>query len=69
MNELPHAPVCIAVFGGDVVLWKLLDEDGTQRFVLAVIRGGIGIQEELSAVGNIHGCTLKCEVVFSGIPS
>ena len=55
MDQLSHAPVCIAVAISDVVLGKAIDEDGAQRLVLAVIGGGIGIQEETSAAGVIHG--------------
>jgi hypothetical protein len=65
MDQLPHAPVCIAVSGSDVVLGEAIDEDGAQRLVLAVVGRGIGIQEELSTRGGIHGCDLECEVVFS----
>ena len=54
MNQLPHTPVCITIFFGDVVLWKTFDEDGSQRLVLAVIGCRIGVQEKLSAASVIH---------------
>jgi hypothetical protein len=55
MDQLPHAPVCIAVFVSGVVLWQALDEDGAQRFVLTVVNCGISIQEELPAMEIVHG--------------
>jgi hypothetical protein len=64
MNQLPHAPVGLAVFVGDVILWEAIDEDGAQRLVLTVVGCGVGLQEESSATEIVHGCTRKCEVVF-----
>src|SRR5271163_4710120 len=66
MDQLPHAPVCIAELIRDFALPKAIDEDGAQRLVLTVIGRGIGIQEEASAVGVIHGCAPGCEVVSCG---
>jgi hypothetical protein len=66
MDQLPHAPMCIAELIRDFALPKAIDEDGAQRLVLTVIGRGIGIQEEASAVGVIHGCALGCEVVSCG---
>src|SRR5271157_6505840 len=57
MNQLPHAPICVTIFVGDVVLWKTFDEDGSQRLVLAVVGCRIGVQEELSAASVIHDRT------------
>ncbi|HEU4677977.1 MAG TPA: hypothetical protein VFS35_00555 [Terrimicrobiaceae bacterium] len=67
MDQLPHAPVGIAEFVGGFVLWQALDEDGAQRLVLAVVGCGIGLHEELPATVIVHGCVLKCEVVFGGV--
>jgi hypothetical protein len=67
MDQLPHAPVGIAVSVGGFVLWQALDEDGAQRLVLAVVGCGIGLHEELPATVIIHGCVLGCEVVFGGV--
>jgi hypothetical protein len=67
MDQLPQAAVCEPVFRGDLVLRKALDEDGTQRLVLAVVRCGIGVQEEALAARVIHGGPLRCEFVFGGL--
>ena len=56
MDQLPQTPVCIAVSVSDVVLRQAVDEDGAQRLISAVIGRGIGIGEELSARGILHGC-------------
>src|SRR3954465_7014072 len=69
MDQLPHAPVCIAISVSGVVLWQALDEDGAQRLVLTVVNCGISIEEELPAMEIIPGCALKCEVVFRGVLS
>jgi hypothetical protein len=60
MNQLPHAAVGIAVFVSDVILGEPIDEEGSQRLVLAMVGRGIGVQEELSTTGGVHGCTLEC---------
>jgi hypothetical protein len=54
MNELAHAPARVPVCGGYVALWEAIDEDRSQRLVLAMIRLGIGIQEETTAEFVIH---------------
>src|SRR5947209_1874446 len=59
MDQLPHAPVGIAVFVSGVVLRQSLDEDGAQRLVLTVVSCGISIQEEVPATEIIHGCPLE----------
>jgi hypothetical protein len=59
-NELSHAPIRVAVCGGDIVLGHPVDEDSSQRLVLAVVRRGIGIQEETAAMFVIHDQPLKC---------
>ena len=59
--------MCEAVFCGGLVLGKALDEDSTQRLILAVVRRGIGVQEEALAAGVIHGGPLRCEFVFGGL--
>ena len=64
MNQLSHAAVCKPIPCGDVVLWKALDEDGSQRLVLAVVGRGIGFREEMSAAGVVHDGTSRCESVF-----
>ena len=64
MDELPDAAVGIAVFVSDVGLREPIDEDGSQRLVLTMVGRGIGIQEELATMGEVHGCTLECESVF-----
>jgi hypothetical protein len=65
MGQLPHAAVGIAVFVSDVILGVPIDEDGSQRLVLTMVGRGIGVQEEPSATGGVHGCTLECELVSS----
>jgi len=59
-NELSHAPARVAVCGGDVVLGQPVDEDSSQRLVLAVVRRAIGIQEETAAMFVIHDQPLRC---------
>jgi hypothetical protein len=67
MDQLPHAPVGIAIlFRGDA-LGKAVDEDGAQGLVLAMVGGGIGVQEEPLASVGVHGRTLECELVLRGI--
>jgi hypothetical protein len=61
MNELPQASISIAESVGDPVLGEAVDEHGPQRLISAVIGRAIGIHEEPSAPGGIHGCTRKCE--------
>jgi hypothetical protein len=68
MNQLPHAPICVTTFVGDVVLWKTFDEDGSQRLVLAVVGCRIGVQEELSAASVIHDRTPQVLVGFRSLP-
>jgi hypothetical protein len=60
MNELSHASACVAICGGDVVLREAIDEDPSQRLVLAVVRRRIGIQEKSTAIFVIHDWPLKC---------
>ena len=67
MNQLPQAPVCEPVFCGDLVLEKTLDENSSQRLVLAVVGCGIGVPEEPLAARVIHGGPLRCEFVFGGL--
>lgn len=67
MDQLPQAAVCEPVVRGDLVLGKVVDEDGTQRLVLAVVRCGIGVQEEALAARVIHGGPLRCEFVFGDL--
>jgi hypothetical protein len=67
MNQLPHAPVGKPESCGGLGLGKALDEDGSQRLVLAVVGCGIGVQEEPLAASVIHGVTFRCELVFGGL--
>ena len=60
MNELAHAPARVPVCGGHVALWEAVDEDRSQRLVLAVVRRGAGVQEETTAMSVIHDEPLKC---------
>jgi hypothetical protein len=64
MDQMSHASMCIAIFVGSVFLSEAIDKDGSQRLVLAVVGRGIGVQEEMSATGGVHGCTLECELIF-----
>jgi hypothetical protein len=59
MNQLPHAPVCEPEFCSNLDLRESLDEDGAKGLVSAVVGGGIGIQEELPAVGVVHVAGLE----------
>jgi hypothetical protein len=68
MNQLPHASVCISILFGDVVLCKVVDKDGSQRLVLALVGRGIGVQKEPSATGVVHACILKVLVGFRRLP-
>jgi hypothetical protein len=68
MNQLPHAPVCISIFFGDVVLREAVDKDGSQRLVLALVGRRIGVQEVPSARSVIHACILKMLVGFRRLP-
>jgi hypothetical protein len=68
MHELPQASIGIAESVGDLVLGEAVDEDSPQRLILAVIGRGIGIHEEPSATGGIHGCTRECEGISVAPP-
>jgi hypothetical protein len=67
MDQLPKAPVGKPVSCGDLVLRKTLDKNRSQRLVLAVVGGGIGVTEEPLAAKVVHGGPLRCEFVFGDL--
>jgi len=69
MNQLPHAPVCEPEFRGHLDLRESLDEDGAKCLITAMVGGGIGIQEELPAVGVVHVRASRCEEIFGDFSS
>jgi hypothetical protein len=60
MDQLPQAAVCEPIGRGDRVLWKALDEDGSQCLVLAMVGRGTGVQEELAAMRVVHDRASRC---------